>query len=38
LEKFNDLGAEGWELVTMRLEDRGDKRELKLVYYFKRPA
>jgi hypothetical protein len=40
LQRFNDLGADGWELVTIRSDEvlRGDKRELNLVYYFKRPA
>jgi len=40
LQQFNDLGAEGWELVTMRSENlvHGDPRQAKLVYYFKRQA
>ena len=39
-DQFKDLGAEGWELVTMRSEDipLGNKRQVKLIYYFKRPS
>ena len=39
VQKFNELGDEGWELVTVRSEQftRGDRVQTKLIYYFKRP-
>ena len=38
LTQLNELGKEGWELVTTRSEElqRGDRRQIKLEYYFKR--
>ena len=39
LTQFNQMGAEGWELVTALSEEsvRGDRRQVKTEYYFKRP-
>jgi hypothetical protein len=36
--EFNDLGSDGWELVTVLSEDvvRGNHRQIKVSYYFKR--
>jgi hypothetical protein len=38
LTQFNQMGAEGWELVTALSEEstRVDKRQVKTDYYFKR--
>lgn len=39
LKQLNDLGDEGWELVTVTSEDvvRATTHQLKFTYYFKRP-
>lgn len=38
LAQFNQMGAEGWELVAIYSEEftRSDKRQRKAEYYFKR--
>ena len=38
VERFNQMGAEGWELVTVNSEvfTRGNKSQRKTAYYFKR--
>ena len=39
LKQLNDMGGEGWEMVTVMSEDvlRGSLRQSKLTCYFKRP-
>ena len=38
LEQFNQMGAEGWELITVLLEQStlGGSQQRKAMYYFKR--
>ncbi len=38
ISQFNQLGDEGWELVTALSEQsvRGDRRQIKIDYFFKR--
>lgn len=38
-EKLDELGAQGWELVTIRTDERmqGNHRSVTDYYYFKRP-
>ena len=40
LNEFNDLGSEGWELVTVLTAEvvHVNQRHLKVSYYFKRRA
>ena len=40
IQQLNDMGDEGWDLVTVISEDvmRGNLRHTKLSFYFKRPA
>lgn len=40
LKQLNDLGDEGWEMVTLESENlmRGNTRQTKRTYYFKRPS
>ena len=40
LTQINDLGEEGWEMVTVESEDvmHSNVRQVKRTYYFKRPA
>lgn len=39
VSKLNDLGAQGWELIEVRKEEEmlGNVRQVKIVYYLKRP-
>jgi hypothetical protein len=36
LTQFNDMGSQGWELVTVLSESVSEKRQIKVEYYFKR--
>ena len=40
LKQLNDLGNDGWEMVTLETENltRGTTRQTKRTYYFKRPS
>ena len=38
-QKLSELGAQGWELVAVRKEEKmtGNFRQIELIYYLKRP-